>query len=160
MDLHNFLKISKVFHKTEYVMLFAGSHLGFLLWWETDLCNQTLFRTVAQITPCATHYHDISLFFIHDLTYKAMTLTAHICRPRAHPACQTWACVVFHNTSHRMSLGDHFSGFVWGTCLNGFHCKYICHPLFCGGFWWCPTISLLIALNTVLTREEACLDAL
>lgn len=92
-------------------------------------------------------------FYIPDLTYKARTLTVHIRRPRAHPAYQARACVVFHN---RMSLGGNFTGFVWGTCLNGSHCKCICHPLFCLGFWRCPKISLLIALNVVLTREEAC----
>lgn len=88
---------------------------------------------------CTLSWHQP--LFIHDLTYKARTLTVHTRRPGDHRACQAWALVFHNTTSRRMSLGHHFTGLVWGTCLNGSHCKCICHPLFCGSFWQCPKVS-------------------
>lgn len=104
--------------------------------------NQMLFQSRAQTSSCTAHYHDINLFFIHDLTYKARTLTVqHWQTPGDQRACQAWALVFHNTTSRRMSLGHHFTGLLWGTCLNGSHCKCICHPLFCGSFWQCPKVS-------------------
>lgn len=45
-------------------------------------------NTVAQMSPCAAHYYDIDHFLIHDLTYKARTLSTQTCEPGDHPACQ------------------------------------------------------------------------
>lgn len=45
-------------------------------------------KAAAQMTPCTAHYYDIEHFLIHDLTYKARTLSAQTCEPRRSRACQ------------------------------------------------------------------------
>lgn len=45
-------------------------------------------NAAAQMSPCAAHYYDIDHFLIHDLTYKARTLSAQTCEPGDHPSCQ------------------------------------------------------------------------
>lgn len=45
-------------------------------------------NAAAQMSPCTAHYYDISHSLIHDLTYKARTLSAQTCEPGDHPACQ------------------------------------------------------------------------
>lgn len=45
-------------------------------------------NAAAQMSPCAAYYYDISHFLIHDLTYKARTLSAQTYKPGDHPTCQ------------------------------------------------------------------------
>lgn len=42
----------------------------------------------AQMTPCAAQYYDVAHFLIHDLTYKARTLSSQTCESGDHSACQ------------------------------------------------------------------------
>lgn len=159
MDLRNFLNVSKVFHKMEYVMLFAGSHLVFCCDERPTYATKHFFALWLRCHPALdTIMSSASFSFMIWLIRQG-----HWRRTFADPGLTQSAkyeLELFSIAQARMTLGSHFTGFVWGTCLYESHCKRICHPLFCGGFWRCTKISLLIALNIVLTREEVCINPL
>lgn len=71
----------------DFHVLLARAHPSLSLRLQTGLCYQMLFQTTAQMSSCTSHYHDISLFFIHDLTYKARTVAVHTRRPGDHRYC-------------------------------------------------------------------------
>lgn len=81
------------------------------------------------------HCHDISRLLIHNVTYKARTpstLTRQTQRPPGLPSITT----VFHNTNKPKDDSSRPSLWLSGVaCLNGSHCRSICHPLFCLRFW-------------------------
>lgn len=93
------------------------------------------------------HYHDISHLLIHNLTYKARTLsmlTRQTQRPPGLPSMTT----VFHNTNKLEDVSSRPSLWLSGeACLNGSHCRRICHPLFCLRFWRETKDDELMGLN-------------
>lgn len=78
-------------------------------------------NTPAQMLPCDAHYYDIGHFLIHDLTYKARTLSVQTCEPGDHPACQALPPFSTTQTSRRMSLAraGHCCGLVEGHAWMG-----------------------------------------
>lgn len=97
------------------------------------------------------HYHDISHLLIHNLTYKARTLstlTWQTERPPGLPSMTT----VFHNTNKPEDVSSRPSLWLSGeACLNGSHCRRICHPLFCHRLWRETKDDELMGLNILLT---------
>lgn len=94
--------------------------------------------------------HDISRLLIHNVTYKARTpstLTRQTHRPPGLPSMTT----VFHNTNKPKDGSSRPSLWLSGEeCLNGSHCRSICHPLFCLCFWQKTKDDELMGLNILL----------
>lgn len=122
---------------------FAGATVWFLAGLTRHAYVSGRLNAVAQMSPRAAHYYDIARFLIHDLTYKARTLSTQTCEPRRSPGLPSMIAV-FHNTNKPQDVsgpGWPFLRLSGGTCLNGSHCQCICHPLFCGGFWQGPKVG-------------------